>query len=430
MISILVYPNITYQENLEKDSYVVVLHNIIKELNGIRDDIEFTILSPRFIKSLSFPNTRQIQIQLPSYPNQMRTHFNSTSILNAFAWKKNDYDIVYSHLPEHALQLKNLFFNLTNISPVFIGYTHWTEFPEITNYEKTMLAVNLLGLAEMEICGINTEDQKQLILKYARKIFNEEFAEKIDGILEPQNLGWEIPEYTKGKKDPEKIIVFNHRAHKYKRYDWFLKQMDRLRIQRTDFSVWIPLAASCERNFITNEKFDRPGYFSRLSECHVGICAKQLYAGWAVSATDGMSVGIPYLFSEDGYYRELAGDAGIYYKSEDEFNARINEILDQEDLREAASKKSLKRFKACTWGKRIHQFNQMIIEAEKKIPTLQKETNSYKKMKGLIQQHGSITKAELMSAMNWGVRITLTGYRNRLRKDGILTYRDRYEWPT
>jgi hypothetical protein len=31
--NILVYPNITYQKDLEKDSYVVVLCNIIKELN-------------------------------------------------------------------------------------------------------------------------------------------------------------------------------------------------------------------------------------------------------------------------------------------------------------------------------------------------------------------------------------------------------------
>jgi len=30
---ILVYPNITFQKDLEKDSYVVVLGNIIRELN-------------------------------------------------------------------------------------------------------------------------------------------------------------------------------------------------------------------------------------------------------------------------------------------------------------------------------------------------------------------------------------------------------------
>ena len=33
--NILVYPNITYQKDLEKDSYVVVLGNIIRELNKI-----------------------------------------------------------------------------------------------------------------------------------------------------------------------------------------------------------------------------------------------------------------------------------------------------------------------------------------------------------------------------------------------------------
>ena len=77
---ILVYPNITYMRDLEKDSYVVVLHNVIKELNKIRDDIHWTILSPMRlakdeIKSLQFENTTQLQIEYPSYPNAMRTHF-------------------------------------------------------------------------------------------------------------------------------------------------------------------------------------------------------------------------------------------------------------------------------------------------------------------------------------------------------------------
>ena len=50
--NVLVYPNITYQKDLEKDSYVVVLCNIIRELNKIRDDIYWTIISPRQIDSL------------------------------------------------------------------------------------------------------------------------------------------------------------------------------------------------------------------------------------------------------------------------------------------------------------------------------------------------------------------------------------------
>ena len=79
---ILVYPNITYMQDLEKDSYVVVLRNVIKELNKIRNDIHFTILSPTEIQSLVFENTTQIPINLPSYPNAMRTHFNFTELKN------------------------------------------------------------------------------------------------------------------------------------------------------------------------------------------------------------------------------------------------------------------------------------------------------------------------------------------------------------
>ena len=45
---ILVYPNITYMKDLEKDSYVVVLRNVIKELNYL-----FNIPS----QYIYFPNT-------------------------------------------------------------------------------------------------------------------------------------------------------------------------------------------------------------------------------------------------------------------------------------------------------------------------------------------------------------------------------------
>ena len=147
---ILVYPNITYLKDLEKDSYVVVLCNIVKELNKIRDDLFFTIVSPAHINSLEFENTEQLVIrELPgrkyydsfrNYPNSMRMDFPFREVFNAIKWKENDYDIVYSHLPEHTGNLKCLLENTTNISPAVIGgYTHWTEFKEITNYVYTNL---------------------------------------------------------------------------------------------------------------------------------------------------------------------------------------------------------------------------------------------------------------------------------------------------
>ena len=424
---VLVYPNITFQKDLEKDSYVVVLGNIIKEMNNIRNDIHWTIFSPKHIDSLQFENTHQLMLPLPSYPNAMRLHFDQKKIIKGIDFRHNDFDIVYSHLPEHTLQLKNVLLNETNIEPRFIGYTHWTEFPEITNYKETVMDINFLGLLAMEKCGINTQGQKNLVLKNAKTHFNNDVVNRLDEILEPQYLGWEIPKYHKQSTD-KKIIVFNHRPHTYKNYPWFLEQMDKLWEQRQDFEVWVPLAESKEREYITIDKYDRFGYFSKLSSCKVGVCCKQKYEGWAVSATDGMSVGVPYMFSDDGSYHELADKAGIYYKNSDDFLELMNKILDDKKFRNEYSEKSLQRFEESKWDKQILKINDVFQDAMNNLRSV-KKTDSYDKIVKFIKDKKSVTKNDILEHMGgWGVRVKFSSYRNRLRneKDIKLT-KNRYE---
>ena len=424
---ILVYPNITFQKDLEKDSYVIVLGNIIRELNKIRDDIHWTIFSPGGnIQSLSFENTLQLPIKFPPYPNAMRLHFNQIDIIKQIDFRKNDYDIVYSHLPEHTLQLKNVFLNETNIEPKFIGYTHWTEFPEITNYAATVMDINFLGLLAMEKCGVNTQGQKNLILKNTKKHFNDEVVKRLDEILEPQYLGWEIPKYEKQTTN-KKIIVYNHRPHTYKNYPWFLEQMDKLWKQRQDFEVWVPLADSKEREYMTIDKYDRKGYFSKLSSCYLGVCAKQKYGGWAVSATDGMSVGVPYMFLDTDYYHELADDSGIYYKEKD-FVSMLNTMLNDERVRDIWSQKALNRFEQGKWETAIVPFNNMINDTIENLPMLKSDTDTYKKVVDFIHRKKSVTKSDILNMLNWGVRISFSGYRNRLRNEPTIRFtKDRYE---
>ena len=55
---ILCVPNITRQSNLNQDSYVLVMENIIKELNKIRDDLFFHIPITEFCLRLNFDNTK------------------------------------------------------------------------------------------------------------------------------------------------------------------------------------------------------------------------------------------------------------------------------------------------------------------------------------------------------------------------------------
>jgi glycosyltransferase involved in cell wall biosynthesis len=278
----------------------------------------------------------------------------------------------------------------------------------------------------MSKCGINTQAQKDLVLKNAKEYFNDGVIKKLDEILTPHYLGWEIPKYDKQTTE-KKIIVYNHRPHTYKNYPWFLEQMDKLREQRKDFEVWVPLAEGREREYITNEKFDRVGYFSKLSSCTVGVCCRQKYEGWAISATDGMSVGVPYMFSDNDYYHELADSAGIYYVVFDEFFGKINNLLDNKNLRNDWSNKSLERFEQGKWETAINQFDNMLNETISNLPTIG-ETDSYKRILDFIHKKKSVSKADILDYLNWGVRISFTSYRNRLRNESTIKFtKDRYE---
>ena len=117
---ILVYPNITFHKALEKDSFIVVLSNTIRELNKVREDLHFTVLVPYKTPSLEFDNVEQVILSMPTYPPVMRTHFDFFEFNKLFDWNHTDFDIVYSHLPEHTTNLASFFNNYTNIAPKFI----------------------------------------------------------------------------------------------------------------------------------------------------------------------------------------------------------------------------------------------------------------------------------------------------------------------
>jgi hypothetical protein len=359
----------------------------------------------------------------------MRCHFDSDAFLKAVDWKNKDFDVVYSHLPEHTLQIKNVLYNTTNLKPDFIGYSHWTEFPEVTEYPMTLIDHNFLGLGEMDKCGINTEAQKTLLLKHCQSHFNTEFAKKINSIVVPQYLGWEEPDFNRTTKNT-KIIAFNHRPHEYKSYPWFLSQMDKLWEQRQDFRVWVPLAEKADREYIDiGQNSTRYEYLSNLSGCILGVCGKQKYAGWSVSATDGMSVGVPYVFADEDYYRELAVGAGLFYKDDEGFLMAINTLLDHPHVRLELSEQSLDRFQKCMWKDAIKPFNQMFQETFDNLTKLKEPTESYQEIVRYIKKNRSVSKNDILEYMGWGVRIAFSAYRNMLRQEpGIVLTKNRYEY--
>ena len=115
LIRILVYPNITYQKDIEKDSYIQVIKNQITLLNSIRDDLWFHLILPFEVPSLqpnlisrNFENVSQYVFPLPTLPTTMRSHFD-VNLMQKILSKDLDFDLIMSHLPEHELLSKVVF---------------------------------------------------------------------------------------------------------------------------------------------------------------------------------------------------------------------------------------------------------------------------------------------------------------------------------
>ena len=422
---VLVYPNITFMRDLEKDSYVVVLKNTIEQLNKVRDDIHWTILSPYEVKSLIFPNTTQLPINLPSYPNAMRTHFNYKELMKVIDWKKNDYDIVYSHLPEHTLQLSNMFANETNINPKFIGYCHWYEVPENTAYSKSMLMHNIAGTLEMEECGVNTEWLKDLVIEKAQEIYHPRIISELDKIIQPHYLG--IDDISTGHDYKPKTILFNHRDNEYTGWAWFVKRMDELWEKRQDFKVYLTLA-DLDRPYAERVKLsNRQEYLNFVRSMHMGIGCFQKYSAWSISTTDGLSQGVPYILPNGMCYPEMVGEQyPLLYKGADGFKSTIEYMLDEPNAREEANSYLAPKLNDFKWSNRISKW----FDGWKHFDDLKvmSDTESYQKMVEHIHKKKSVSKKELLEHMGWGVRISFSEYRNRLRlEDTIRFTKNRYE---
>ena len=425
---ILVYPNITYMRDLEKDSYVVVLHNVIKELNKIRDDIHWTILSPTDIKSLTFENTTQIPINMPSYPNAMRCHFNYEEIKKNLRWKYTDYDVLYSHLPEHTLNMINLLENDTNINPKVVGYCHWYEVPENTNYSKTMLMNNVAGMLEMEECGVNSEWLKDLVLDKVARTYHPRIVHSLEEIIQPHYLG--IDKVDMKSKPTGNNIIFNHRDNEYTGFRWFINQMDLLWDKRQDFTVYTTLA-DIDRPYARRVKISsRDEYLKFLKSMKVGVGCFQKYSAWSISTTDSLSMGVPYVLPNKLCYPEMVGkDYPLLYNNSKEFLQNIEDVLNSDFVRGVAVtylKKSINDFK---WEKRVPSwFNKWNFLNPNEFKMIGNKSESYNKILDFIHKKKSATKNDILTYLNWGVRISFSPYRNRLRNEPTIRFtKDRYE---
>ena len=410
---VLVYPNVTFQKDLEKDSYIQVIKNQIRLLNEMRDDLWFYLILTEPTPSLQFDNVTQMYIDLPTYPPTMRSHFD-VSKLQKMLGEKLDFDLVMTHLPEHTHALKNTLYNVTHHVPPFFGYCHWFDVKDVVAWPKDSFLQNITGLLEYDKCYLNTQHQKDLVINQAKETFNDKTVSKLNDILAVQHLGVNSEDIVNEiNETPEKIIVFNHRPDTYKHFKEFIAVMDKLWDIRQDFKVWIPLLEKPNRDYVVTTKGDKQWYYKQLQKCYVGFSPKQTYGGWSVATTDGMMNGVPYVMYDDTYYHEL-NPKGDFFENDDIALTLLNNYLDDPQYRNEQAEQAVD----CIRESLIYKDNiRLMNEYMNDLLSKQKVMGDSDKLKEIIEyikSRGDVTKTELMNWLNWGRGIKWTPYRRAL----------------
>jgi hypothetical protein len=417
---ILIYGNYTDIENLERDSFVQVLKPTLEYLDA-HYNIHYTLLTPATINSLNKPNVKQVIFELPTYPNLMRTHFDAIKFLKAIDWRKNDYDIIYSHLPEHTSQIANVIHNSTHLMPKIIGYCHWFEVAENAPYAKTMFLNNILGILEMEECGVNSEWLKKFVLDEAMEHFNQQTIDKLDKIIQPHYLG--VDRVESNGQTIDKSVIFNHRANGYTGWNWFVEEMDKLWETRQDFTVYTTYA-KIDRQW--NKQINEPtreGYIDTLKRMKFGVSCFEGYSAWSISTTDGLSVNVPYLLPNKLCYPEMVPtDYPYLYGDRIEFIKKFEEMLDTDLVYPTNTIAN-----TMLWDNRISQW----FGGWDKVFTFKTMQNSeaMDRIVDIIRRKRYISKYDLSKELGWGVQIKWSPYRNTLREHpNIKLTVDGYEW--
>jgi glycosyltransferase involved in cell wall biosynthesis len=344
---VLVIPNITNSSNIEKDSFIDVIHNHIKALDKC-GEYYWNVLVPKgkVTKKLNLPNVKQIEIHIPGDMMNQRA-FPSVELMKTL--KDGEYDVIYSHLPDWPQVGR-----YAKWGTKIIGYSHWFEGSKHLpcngvdrrdgKAKWLWLPIELLGISQMETCYLNTQDQKNRVLAEAKELFNDEFVQKLDVILTVWNLG--VPHdkiVSEVKNTKDNVIVFNHRPAAYKGYPKFIEMMEEYRTQRQDFTVWIPqLSGKIPFAWIDNTKVPKHEYYQRLQNCKVGVQMKQTNYGWSVSGTDCMMNGTPMIWHDSDCYHEIDPN-GLFFKTKKEFFKYLDKMLDNDEFRKEQDNVSLQR---------------------------------------------------------------------------------------
>tara|TARA_Y100000289_G_scaffold50172_1_gene51022 strand:+ start:140 stop:1009 length:870 start_codon:yes stop_codon:yes gene_type:complete len=285
---------------------------------------------------------------------------------------------------------------------------------------------NFAGMLEMEECGVNSEWLKNLVLEKAGDIYQDKYVDRLKEIIQPHYLG--IDKVDMKSKPKGNSIVFNHRDNEYTGFRWFVKQMDKLYEKRQDFTVYTTLTDMNKPYSKRMKIHDRNEYLKFLKSMKVGVGCFDKYSAWSIATTDSLSMGVPYVLPNKLCYPEMVGkDYPLLY--DNDFLDKIEKVLDDDNVRDKAVKYLKKDINSFKWESRVPKwFSDWNFLQPDKFDMIGDNSESYKRIVDYIHKENSVTKKDILEHMGWGVRISFSPYRNKLRSEPTIKFtKNRYE---
>jgi len=331
---VLVIPNYTnfgMAKDINRDSFLLVFKSFLDNTEIGKTwkwILPYPDLNnhPGIINQFEYPNVELVKMDgIDCFPPKMRVDYPHKFFDRLIEKYQSRFNLIWSHLPEWTSLYKVT--RIYNANQPIIGYCHWSEIPENGARTDNSFWTNLRGILQMEVCGVNSNYQKSVILKNASLDFKPHIVDKLDKIIQPWYLGCDTATPSQGYD--EKTIVFNHREGVYTGSKWFFETMDELWKERQDFKVYTTLKEMGKPYTKYIGHADRSVYLNQLSKAHFGVGTFQGYSAWSMSTTDGFSVGVPYLLPNDFCYPEMVGDDyPLLYNGKKQFKEMVIKLLD------------------------------------------------------------------------------------------------------
>ena len=437
MRRVLLYEGAVSTQKLNACSSMILFKNFIHYSNKKRN-WQYHFFYPKNskhqhtipFKELDKPNIHNYSHQTPG--SWYRWHFNANSIKNQMNMFDTDIDVVFTNDVETAPHFNELFNRRWHFNIPILSYWDWVELPENGGNLNNFI-VQCASVLTTTKTGVNSQWQKDIILKYAKNYFSYDTMKILEKKIQPLYIGIETDEINKyptfigsdsifDKNDKFKII-WNHRISPQTGFNKFISKMDKIYKKHKNIQVIVtnPINKGTVKKrpyLIELRDLDRAKYFSVVKGCDLCVGYFQNYSAWSMSITDAIGCNLPVLVPKKFAFPEMIGkDNNIaFFDNDTDFIEQMEFYIEDYEYDHYLHYFSDLK-KKHDWNNRI---NDWIEFTESSFNRDEKSTSNDKNVLEIIKKHGRISKRDLVQkTMNFGYIIKWTPFRNYLLKNGV-----------